>query len=86
VTTPPAGTSAAEVWASTWIPRPSPLEDFGNDAGYSVAWVRTPDSLILQVLVDADHAPPQGATGEVKPTSVGDDSIDVFKPSAEGAS
>jgi hypothetical protein len=41
---------------------------------------------MLQVLVDADHAPPQGATGEVQPTSVADESIDVFKPSAEGAS
>ena len=75
-------TSTAEVWGSTWIPVPSPVKGFGNDAGYSVAWVQSHDGSMLQALVDAAETPAPGTTGEVQSTSIGDESIDVFTPAA----
>lgn len=74
----------AEVWGSTWVPGPCPIEGFGDDAGYSVAWVRDADGKLRQVVVDAAEAPALGVLGEVAATVVGDETIDVFTP-LEGA-
>ncbi len=75
----------AEVWGSTWVPGPCPIEGFGDDAGYPVAWVRDADGTMLQVVVGAAAAPTPGALGEVTATTVGDETIDVFTP-MDGAS
>ena len=82
MTAAPSQRRAAEVWGSTRVPGPSPVDGFGNAAGYSVAWVRVHDGPMLQVVVDADTAPAPGVTGEVWSTDVGDETIDVFTPAA----
>ena len=74
----------AEVWGSTWVPGPSPVEGFGDDTGYSVAWVRVDDGTMLQVVVNAAAAPAPGVTGEVWSAAVRAETIDVFSP-MEGA-
>lgn len=84
MTAPSAATRTAQVWGSTWVPSPSPVDGFGTDSGYSVAWVRAHDGPMLQVVVEADHAPVPGATGEVRSATVGGETIDVFTP-ASGA-
>ncbi len=78
----PATARTGEVWGSTWVPSPSPIDGFGDDSGYAIAWVRVLDGPMLQVVVDADHAPLPGATGEVRSASVDDETIDVFTPEA----
>ena len=75
------GTTPAEVWGSTWIPGPSPVDGFGDATGYSIAWVRASDGRMLQVLVDGTAAPEPGAPGAVRSVAAGDDSLDVFAPS-----
>ena len=77
-----AATSPAEVWGSTWIPGPSPIAGFGDDSGYSIAWVRVTDGPMVQVVVDGTAAPPPGARGNVQSYAVDDETIDVFTPSA----
>ena len=86
MTAPPAAARTAEVWGSTWIPGPSPVEGLGDDTGYSLAFVRVHDGPMLQVVVDADHAPAPGATGEVTSAAVDDETIDVFTPAAGAGS
>jgi hypothetical protein len=81
VSTVNAATRPAEVWGSTWIPGPSPIAGFGDDTGYSIAWVRVADGPMLQVLVDGAAAPEPGAPGEVRSCTVDDETIDVFTPS-----
>jgi hypothetical protein len=81
VTTANGGTTPAEVWGSTWIPGPSPIDGFGDDTGYSIAWVRVIDGPMLQVLVDGTSAPASGARGDVRSFPVDDETIDVFTPS-----
>jgi hypothetical protein len=78
MTAPQAAARTAEVWGSTWIPGPSPVEGLGDDTGYSLAFVREHDGPMLQVFVDADHAPAPGATGEVMAKAIDDETIDVF--------
>lgn len=72
----------AEVWGSTWVPGPSPVEGFGTDAGYAVAWVRLHEGPMLQVVVDGAAAPAPGSPGTVRTAPVGDESIDVFEPAS----
>jgi hypothetical protein len=74
----------AEVWGSTWIPGPSPVDGFGDAAGYSIAWVRVTDGPMLQVLVDGTQAPEPGARGHVRSHPVDDETIDVFVPASGG--
>ena len=71
----------AEVWGSTWIPGPSPVEGYGDASGYSIAWVRVTGGPMLQVLVDGSAAPEPGAPGAVRSVAVGDETLDVFTPS-----
>ena len=68
----------AEIWASTWISSPCPVDGFGSESGYSVAWVQVIDGPRLQALVAGDAAPPPGTPGRVQSHDVGDESIDVF--------
>jgi hypothetical protein len=74
----------AEVWGSTWVPSPCPIEGVGDDAGYAVAWVRAADGRMLQVVVDAAAAPAPGVVGAVTTRAVADETIEVFTP-AQGA-
>jgi hypothetical protein len=69
---------AAETWAATWISGPCPVEGFGNDSGYAVAWVQVDGGARLQALVSGADAPAPGTRGWVKSHDVGDESIDVF--------
>jgi hypothetical protein len=85
VTAVRGGEIPAEVWGSTWIPQPSPLEGFGDATGYSIAWVRVTDGPMLQVLVQDAAAPEPGARGSVRSCRVGDEAIDVFTLSTGGA-
>jgi hypothetical protein len=80
VSTENEATSPAEVWGSTWIPGPSPIAGFGDDAGYSIAWVRGIDGPMVQVLVDGTMPPPPGARGDVRSVAVDDQTLDVFTP------
>jgi hypothetical protein len=84
VTASPTGSATAEVWGSTWIPEPSPIEGFGDDAGYSIAWVRVGQGPMLQVIVEDVSPPAPGVTGEVRSHPVDDEAIDVFTPAAGG--
>ena len=61
MTAPNGQETPAEVWGSTWIPGPSPVDGFGDATGYSIAWVWMVDVPMLQVLVDAASAPEPGA-------------------------
>jgi hypothetical protein len=81
VTTEQGEETPAEVWGSTWIPGPSPLEEFGDATGYSIAWVRVTDGPMLQVLVDGTAAPEPGARGAVRAFPVDGETLDVFTPS-----
>jgi hypothetical protein len=81
VSTANAPTRPAEVWGSTWIPGPSPIAGFGDDTGYSIAWVRVTDGPMLQVVVDGTAAPAPGARGDVRPFALDEETIDVFTPS-----
>jgi hypothetical protein len=85
VTTVHEGEIPAEVWGSTWIPGPSPLEGFGDATGYSIAWVRVIGGPMLQVLVDGVAAPEPGARGAVRSAPVDDGTIDVFTASNASA-
>ena len=86
MTTSPPTRATAEVWGSTWVPGPAPIDGFGDEAGYSVAWVRVHDGPMLQVIVNGATAPPPGVAGEVSSADVGDETIDVFTPAdGEGA-
>jgi hypothetical protein len=76
----------AEVWGSTWIPGPAPLQGYGSEAGYSVAWVRVLDGAMIQVLVATDSAPSPGTTGHVHSVDAADETIDVFEPDAGASS
>jgi hypothetical protein len=82
VSTANAATSPAEVWGSTWIPGPSPIAGFGDDSGYSIAWVRVAEGSMVQVVVDGTEAPAPGTRGDVRSFAVDDETIDVFAPSA----
>ena len=82
MTVSPTEGRTAEVWGSTWIPSPSPIEGFGDDTGYSVAWVRVIDGPMLQVVVNSTVAPEPGVIGEVWPAEVDDETIDAFTPAA----
>jgi hypothetical protein len=66
------------MWAATWISGPCPVEGFGNDDGYAVAWVQVDDGPRLQALVAGANAPAPGTRGWVNRHLVGDESIDVF--------
>ena len=77
-----AGARTAEVWGSTWVPGPSPVEGFGDDAGYSIAWVRVHHGPMLQVVVNATAAPAPGVIGEVRSAEIDDETIDAFTPAA----
>lgn len=65
----------ATVWASTYVPRKSPIPEFGAE-GYSVAWVDTSDGR-FQVLVDGDRPRP-GTVGRLVDATFGDESVDLF--------
>jgi hypothetical protein len=80
VTAPNGAGTRAEIWGSTWIPGPSQIDGFGDDAGYSIAWVRVTDGPMVQVLVDDSAAPAPGVTGTVTAIGVDDESLDVFTP------
>jgi hypothetical protein len=82
VSTEHAVTKTAEVWGSTWIPGPSPIARFGDDTGYSIAWVRVPDGSMVQVVVDGPAAPAPGTRGDVRSFALDDEAIDVFRPSS----
>ena len=69
---------AAEIWASTWISSPCPVDGFGSESGYSVAWVQVTDGPRLQALVAGNEALAPGTPGRVRSHDVGDESIDVF--------
>jgi hypothetical protein len=77
-----AGAQPAEIWASTWIPGPSPIEGLGDESGYSLAFVRLRGGPMLQVLVDGGSAPAPGVTGHVRSIRVDDGEIDVFTAAA----
>jgi len=83
VTAMPAAPSPAEVWGSTWVPGPSPIEGIGDDTGYSIAWVRTRDGRMLQVVVDDTTAPAPDVVGDVRALAVGEETIDVFTPGGQ---
>jgi hypothetical protein len=72
----------ADVWAATWVSGPCPVDGFGGESGYSVAWVQVSDGPRLQVLVDGSDAPAPGISGRVSTHAVGDQSIDLFTPDA----
>lgn len=70
----------ATVWASTFVPRKSPIPGYGQD-GYSVAWVDTSDGR-LQVLVSGP-CPAPGAVGRVVEKTLVDDTIILFETESE---
>jgi hypothetical protein len=80
----PASFGTAEVWASTWVPGPAPMEGIGDASGYAVAWVQVHDGPMLQVVVDGDAPPAPGASGRLRSGAIGDETIDVFVPDAGG--
>jgi hypothetical protein len=85
VNTASPGVRPAEVWGSTWIPGPSPIEGLGEAAGYALAFVRVLGGPMLQVVVDGTSAPAPGVAGQVRVVAVDDGEIDVFTadPGAE---
>lgn len=74
------GVRPAEVWGSTWIPSPCPVEGLGAESGYALAFVRVHGGPMLQVVVDAESAPSPGVTGDVRSVALDDGEIDVFAP------
>ena len=70
----------AEVWGSTWVPGPPPIDALADGTGYSVAWVRVADGPMLQVVVEGGAAPEPGTPGRVRSMPVDDEQIDVFTP------
>jgi hypothetical protein len=74
----------AEVWASTWVPGPSPLEGIGDGSGYAVAWVQVHGGRMLQAVVDGVAAPAPGVPGRVRSGALEDEAIDVFEPDVGG--
>ena len=72
--------TTAEVWGSTWVPGPPPIDALADGTGYSVAWVRVHDGPMLQVVVEGNAAPEPGITGRVWSMPVDDEHIDVFTP------
>lgn len=67
---------SATVWASTFVPKASPIPGYGEE-GYSVAWVDTPDGR-LQVLVSGPRPAP-GTVGRVVEKTFGETKAVLFE-------
>ena len=69
---------AAEVWSSTWVPGPCPIDGFGTADGYAVAWIQFVDGSRVQALVREPAQPPPGQRGVTMQHQVDEENIFVF--------